>query len=113
MKLFTSYFAKSCEHLQAVCITAPPAPAFFKGRCIPELGPPLPLLRRYKAGTCSEDRFIIEFLDHLETLNIKSIEAQLHNGDVLICYEGSAKFCHRHIVAEWLYDWGHEIEELS
>jgi len=113
MRLYTSYFAKSCEHPQAVCITALPAPTFFKGRCLPELGPPKGLLRRHKAGQVKQDQFIEEFLDHLGTLDSENILSQLSDGDVLICYEGSDKFCHRHIVAEWLASKGIEVRELK
>ena len=30
---------------------------------------------------------------------------------VLVCYEGPSKFCHRHLVAEWLNKYGYDVEE--
>ena len=30
----------------------------------------------------------------------------------LLCYEESEEFCHRHLVAKWLRDFGYEVKEL-
>ena len=31
----------------------------------------------------------------------------------LICYEKPSEFCHRHLVADWLKEYGIEVEELK
>jgi uncharacterized protein (DUF488 family) len=38
--------------------------------------------------------------------------AQALEGKVLLCYEKSGDFCHRHLVAEWLRRYGYEVKEL-
>lgn len=49
----------------------------------------------------------------LSRLNAKEVAARLE-GKVLLCYEGEGKFCHRHIVAEWLRrEAGVEVEEIA
>jgi len=35
-------------------------------------------------------------------LTPKQVVEELQEGSVLLCYEGPGKFCHRHVVAEWL-----------
>jgi uncharacterized protein (DUF488 family) len=38
--------------------------------------------------------------------------AYILDGKVLLCYEKTGDFCHRHIVADWLRNAGFECEEL-
>lgn len=47
----------------------------------------------------------------LDNLNVNIIAEKLNN-KVLLCYEKSTDFCHRHIVAKWLRDNGYDCEEL-
>lgn len=99
----TSYFAKSGKHPKAVCITAK-RPWFYKGRIYPKLGPKTRFLKKYKKD--GDEAFYTEqyynYKEVLNTLNPKKIYKDLGKDAVLLCWEGSGKFCHRHIVAEWL-----------
>ena len=49
-----------------------------------------------------------------ETLNqLNPVEVAAHlDGKVLLCFEKSTDFCHRHLVAEWLRTAGFDCEEL-
>ena len=31
---------------------------------------------------------------------------------VLVCYEKPTDFCHRHLVADWLNEYGYDVQEL-
>lgn len=97
----TSYFAKSGNHPEAVCIAAKP-PRFYKGRCYPKLGPKPWFLKKYKKD--KDEEFYTEqyYKEVLDKLDPKEVYKELGEDAVLICWEGSEKFCHRHIVAMWL-----------
>lgn len=47
----------------------------------------------------------------LSKLNVHELAARL-DGKVLLCYEKSSDFCHRHIIAEWFRENGYLCEEL-
>lgn len=49
-----------------------------------------------------------EILDELDPHKVAS---DLENR-VLLCYEESSNFCHRHIVATWLRQYRYEVKEL-
>ena len=100
------------SHPNAVCITAKP-PQFYKGRSYPKLGPKLWFLKKYKKDG-DEDFYIKQYhKEVLNKLNPKKVYKELGEDVVLLCWEGSGKFCHRHIVAKWLStNLGIEITEL-
>jgi uncharacterized protein (DUF488 family) len=50
-------------------------------------------------------------METLDKLNPKLVGDMLQN-KVLLCYEKSSDFCHRHIVAAWLRHYGYKAEEL-
>ena len=95
----TSYFAKSGKHPKAVCITAK-RPRFYKGRIYPKLGPKLWFLKKYKKD--GDENFYTKqyHKEVLDKLDPKKVYKELGEDAILICWEGSGKFCHRHIVAE-------------
>lgn len=97
----TSYFAKSAHHPKAVAIVAL-APRFYKGRVYPKLAPKPWFLKKYR-----RDGDKVFYTEHyckevLSGLSAKEVYEELGADAVLICWEGSGKFCHRHIVAKWL-----------
>lgn len=79
------------------------------------LGPWKELLDGYKKGDISEEEYRDLYLRSLE----KSWEAfsnwflvNSSKNIVMLCYEGKGKFCHRHLLAEFLKSKGYECEEL-
>ena len=108
----TSYFAKSSHHPKAVCIAAK-RPRFYKGKIYPKLAPKPWFLYKYKKDG-DEDFYTEQYhKEILNKLNPKKVYKELGKDAVLICWEGSGKFCHRHIVAEWLsINLGIKITEL-
>lgn len=96
----TSYFAKYRGN-NGVSIARFP-PKGYKGRQYTKLAPPTWLLTHYKN---SGDKYY--YIEHyysnvLNKLNPQEIYNELGENTVLLCYEKSDGFCHRHLVADWL-----------
>ena len=99
----TSYFARinklGNRNFISVARTQP------KGFNLPtalELVPSEHLLRDFKNGLLSETEYIkIYFKEVLSKLNPGDVYEK-YKDCVLICWEKSDKFCHRHIISKWL-----------
>lgn len=110
--IYTSYFAKyRGENGISIARTQPMkngVPYY------PEMGrlrPPKWLLEDYKAGVVREDYFE-QYYTHIVLKGLDPVEyAKLLEGKVLLCWEKSSDFCHRHIVADWLRKAGYEVKE--
>lgn len=97
----TSYYSKYGNGFNAVGISAK-VPDFYTGRRIKCLAPSWSIFKEYKL-TGDEELYTRRFRDEiLATLDPMEIYNLLTPEAVLLCYEGKAKFCHRHLVAEWL-----------
>ena len=108
----TSYFAKYRGE-QGISI-ASKSPPGFKGKKFPELFPPIRIVINYKAGKITESQYTEVYKrEILKKLNPAAVFAELGPDAVLLCWEGSDKFCHRHIVAKWLkLSIGEEVYEF-
>lgn len=106
--IYTSYFAKySGSDGVSVSVTQPSGcsfPVFYP------LVPDSDLVWGYKNGKITEDEYKAVYFKQLESLNPKEI-AQKLDGKVLLCWEGKDKFCHRHLIAEWLNKHGIPCKE--
>lgn len=105
-QLYTSYYAKSGKHALAASISLS-SPSFFRTRWIPELAPSPLILKGYKAGVLTNEDYEELYLDLLindRKLDAQRIVDQLPEGTILLCYEKSGDFCHRHIAARWLME---------
>lgn len=107
----TSYFAKY-KGEDGISISRY-TPKWFKGNSFKPLAPNVDLLNDYKNGLINEDTYKQRYYkETLNKLNAQLIYKLLDN-KVLLCYETSDKFCHRHIVAEWLNkELGIEVKEI-
>ena len=84
------------------------------------LAPDSSLLYDYKNGSIGEEEYARRYLSSLEelhnngTLDIFVHYLINHSMDVvLLCYERPDKFCHRHLLADYLNkQYGLEIKEL-
>lgn len=108
----TSYLAKSGTHKDAVCVCSG-RPHFYKGRMYTKLGPKQWFLDKYKKDG-DADFYTIQFKKEvLDLLDPREVFEELGENAILICWEGKDKFCHRHLVAEWLSSsLNIEIEEI-
>ena len=109
--IYTSYFAKLDTLPKnmlpiSISLTQP------KGICLQTaafLKPTWDILNDYKQTHDEQkyiDRYNNEILSKLDPVAVYNYLTSLNSaGDVvLICYESSEKFCHRHLVAKWFRD---------
>ena len=110
--VYTSYFASRKYDKDNAISIARWSPKWFSGKTAPELFPPKDLLLRYKNGEVTNEEYIKVYKEQvLNKLDPTSIAKKL-DGLVLLCYEKSGDFCHRHIISKWLNENGFECKEL-
>ena len=97
----TSYYSKSGNDKDAVSIAAR-SPNFYKGREYKKLAPKYWFFKKYKTDGDEEFYTKTYYEEILNKLDPKEVYEELGHNSVLLCWESSEKFCHRHIVAEWL-----------
>jgi len=110
----TTYFARAKKldpTLNLVSI-ARYTPKGFPGRIMLSLAPS-PALLTYVKATGDVERYIREFNQQLSKLDVHRVARELGEDAILVCYEGEGKFCHRHLVADWLRRAGYEVQELN
>jgi|TARA_B110000483_G_C18194530_1_gene542414 uncharacterized protein YeaO (DUF488 family) len=71
------------------------------------LAPNWKILDKFKKKVISEEKFILAYKDQLNELNATSVVEHLSfltGGEepVLMCHCPKTKFCHRHLLADWL-----------
>jgi uncharacterized protein (DUF488 family) len=116
--IYTSYFS-SKKYNKENGISIARYNKFWDGESYPLLYPSASLLAWWKDLNKSEQNDIwfteqyeqAYFKETLDVLDPHRVAAELE-GKVLLCYEKSEDFCHRHLVAEWLRRYGYEVEEL-
>jgi hypothetical protein len=97
----TSYFAKSANKFYAVSI-AGRSPLWYTGRNYKKLAPKVWFFKKYKLDgdeAFYREQYQKEVLDKLDPHTVYN---ELGENAVLLCWEKSGEFCHRHLVAEWL-----------
>ena len=107
--IYTGYYSKIKDY-QAVGLTllsiSRTKPGFVKSSIdIPHLFPDEKLFWGYKNGNIEEMEYTSKYLDQLDRLGIKNILQMINIfGDnvVLLCWESPEKFCHRHILADYI-----------
>ena len=106
----TSYFAKyRGDKGVSIAIKKPPGcdVVTYAGLC-----PTPDILLRYKR-TGDVERYVMDY--HSKVLSLQDPAALYYflKDNVLLCWEGPDKFCHRRIVAKWFEDsLGIEVPEL-
>lgn len=112
MQLYTSYFSH-CSYGPKTVAICRRVPDWYTGRRCMLLAPSYELLWNYKNGWVTEDEYREEYLNYLDSIGIDRALSELKDGDILLCWEGKGKFCHRHILASWLMKHGHIVTELQ
>jgi len=108
----TSYFAKY-KGLNAVSI-ALSKPKWYQCGEYKQLAPTWNLLNKYKLDRDEEYYIKHYYEDVLSKLDPKQVYEELGEDAVLLCWEKSLDFCHRHIVSEWLHkELGIEVKEYN
>lgn len=118
--IYTSYFANVKNLPQnivpiSICGKAPEG---WEGLQYKKLAPKWSFFSVWKE-THDNDYYIKNFNELvLDMLNPSNVINELHtlanSEDIcLICYETPEKFCHRHLVANWLSEAGYPVEEYK
>lgn len=109
--VYTSYFSSKKYNPSMGVSIARYAP-FWKGTTYPNLYPPQQLLDGYKKGKINQEEFSKRYYKEvLSTLNPFQVYKDLDN-KVLLCFEKSEDFCHRHLITKWLTSFGLRCEEI-
>ena len=107
--IYTSYFAnwrKFPKDLKQVSIALYP-PKSFENELL-ELAPTQKLLSDFKMQRITIEEYTKEFNQQLAKLNPQDVK----DNCILLCYEKSTDFCHRHLVRQWLNENNIKCEEL-
>ena len=107
--IYTGYYSKIKEYADSGLILlsiSRTKPEFAKS-CIdiPQLFPSNKILWDYKKGKIDEMEYTSKYLDQLNELGVDRIIKMIQIfGDnvVLLCWESPEKFCHRHILADYI-----------
>lgn len=119
MQIYTSYFAvekKIPADITRVSIAKwmPKGLRFIEYQ---KLAPTEKILKAYKEGILTQEKY--EKAYKKEVLSKVTVNEVMHflklvgNGNdiVLLCFEKSSDFCHRHILAEWFIEQGIQVDE--
>lgn len=107
-RILTSYFRKwsICKNKMPEPISvALSKPIGMEMKEMPLLMPTKQMLFQYKKGILTDKMYREEFLRELDRRFPKGPSRLLEllpPECVLLCWEAKGKFCHRHIIAEWL-----------
>ena len=107
--IYTGYYSKIKEYVDlglTLLSISRTKPEFAKS-CIdiPQLFPSDKILWDHKKGKIDEMEYTSKYLDQLNELGIDRIIKMIQIfGDnvVLLCWESPEKFCHRHILADYI-----------
>lgn len=103
----TSYFSSTAlkfSKSKLISIARKP-PSWFalKHSIYYPLCPTWDLIMNYKSGKISSEQYTrIYYEQILNKLDAAKVYQELGDDSILICYEKSGEFCHRHIVGNWL-----------
>ena len=123
--IYTTYFAKLKllpKEIIPISICGK-APAGYKGLQYKKLAPKYDFFMEWKR-TGDNDYYVKCFKEQvLDKLNADDVVFELNDiiyyikgldmDIALVCYEKPTDFCHRHLVADWLKEYGYECEEYE
>lgn len=116
--IYTSYFS-SHKYKPEDGISISRWNSFWKGAAFKALAPSEQLLTWWKTLPKALQE-LPEAQEHYKKIYTEQTLSKISpaeaawflDGKVLLCFEKSDDFCHRHIVAKWLKEAGFECEEL-
>ena len=107
--IYTGYYGLAHKYsgmgLKLISISVSEPPLMYIDGKIPSLCPDKQILFDYKNGNIDEIEYTSKYLDQLDRIGIREILRFIHKfGDdfVLLCWERPDKFCHRHILADYI-----------
>lgn len=100
-RIYTSTFIKSGKNPLSVSIAKGP-PIWYVGEKYPPLYPSWHLIMEYQSKQISKDVYTMGYTTEvLNKLDPKTVIEDL-NGRILLCWCKKGRFCHRHVVINWL-----------
>ena len=119
MRIYTSYFAKTRkipEDIVRVSISLYP-PKGYIGKEFKALAPTKEILQSWNRNP-DEAKYAREYMHILDSMNPRDVYEQLFaltrgQDCVLLCFENSDSFCHRHLVSEWMRSAGYQVSEWT
>jgi len=120
MKIYTSYFAriKSFPPNVVPIAVCGKSPQWYRGAQYKTLAPKYGFFMKWKE-TRDDEYYIRCFKEQVTDCLTQSAVFEelslLSNGNdvALVCYEKPSDFCHRHLIAAWLREAGHDVSELE
>jgi hypothetical protein len=99
--IYTSYFASRKYDITKAVSIAKKSICGFDIPIYSDLAPSYDILEEYKERP-DQQRYILRYtLEILSRLDPQKVSQDLDE-KVLLCYEKTGDFCHRHIAAKWL-----------
>lgn len=119
--IYTGYYAKLNQYknlgLEPIAISGK-RPDFYEGLYYSDFAPRWETFKKWKDKEITNEGYTIEYKDYLETLDKEEIRKDFEpysvegSHCVLLCYEKSHDFCHRHVLADWLEEnFGWKVDE--
>lgn len=113
----TSYFDNPNINVDSCVSISSRNPENFKGGWYKPLAPLPKFLVPYLKGRTTKEEYTVEYIKLLEELDPIEVYNDLlilfGEDAILLCYELPGEFCHRRLVADWLYKTiGVVIEEM-
>jgi hypothetical protein len=131
MRIFTSYFARLTDiakvkpSLHPISIARHP-PTWYNGVGYNSLAPNIRLVYEIKRMTSEgvpiedairqyTEEYTSQVLNNLDPKKVYTLLQNMYYGEdvALLCFESPEKFCHRHLVAQWLTNAGYPVEEFK
>lgn len=121
--IYTGYYAKLKVYKEAgltpIAVSGK-RPDFYEGLYYPDFAPRFEVFQQWKKGEITNEQYMQKYRFHLDTLDNNELKKdfQLYNVEgndcVLLCYEKTGDFCHRHVLADWLEEnFGFRVEEYG
>lgn len=121
--IFTGYYGKIKNYevfgIEPIAISGK-RPDFYDGLYYPEFAPRYEMFQRWKNKEITNEGYTEEYKAWLDTLDKNEIRKDFEEYNtvgkncILLCYEKSGDFCHRHVLADWLEEnFGFKIKEYE
>lgn len=112
--IYTGYYAKLNSYknlgLEPIAISGK-RPDFYEGLYYPDFAPRYWMYQKWKNKEITNEGYAQEYKAYLDTLDkeeiMKDFEPYMNDPKkhvILLCYEKPHDFCHRHVLAEWLFE---------
>lgn len=118
--LYTSYFSSKKYDINKSISIALWTPSWYLEKVVDSiyysLQPSKFLVTEFKVGNLSQEDYACYYfaiLENLRKVTPEKVCKDLKDGMVMLCYEKSNEFCHRHLVRKWLNEAGFECEEIK